>query len=539
MTSVALGIAYPLWSRARWTLIGVAALVAVLAIGIQLFPDAAEIVINGLLVLPLATIVLLNVFTYGPADLGGRSSAFPGHMLVLPVRTRSLVGWPIVYGALVHGLLWVAVAVAVFRPGGVNAPIVWPALTFATCIVWIQAVSWMPFPTVYLRIPVILVGLFIPIALAVCAGFHPHDLSNVFWPACGTVAWSLVGYCAGIAGVTRARIGDTWSLSIHQRVVRAATVPRGQAVPEQSPLRSARGAQFWYECRRNVMFLPFMYGLVAVPMGVLMCISALRTRAGNSLLVGNLQISPTQLSLGFLIFIPIFLACMAGANLAKFDLFQKESLPLFAAVRPVTTIDMVLSKFKVAAVSALLTWLIGFVAVALWAAIDVSPLNVRPSVVHQFFVDATPKELAQALLVAIGTFLLMWRNMAVSMWSLLAGRNWFSTLMAVLGGLFIFSVPGLIGWVYRHPEYNESLMSLVPWFVGLAVALRFIAAIAMSRALVRRRLLTKQFVMKCAALWIAIVGGLLLVTSLFTPLSWYLAVGSSRLSHLSDSDWRR
>src|SRR4051794_23473403 len=44
MTSVALAIAYPLWLRARWTLISVAAVLAALAGGVQLFPGAAEIV---------------------------------------------------------------------------------------------------------------------------------------------------------------------------------------------------------------------------------------------------------------------------------------------------------------------------------------------------------------------------------------------------------------------------------------------------------------------------------------------------------------
>jgi hypothetical protein len=526
MTSVPLGIAYPLWLRARWTLIGIASLIAVLAVGIQLFPDAAEIVVNGLLVIPFATVALLNVFTYGPADLGGRSSAFPGHMLVLPVRTPSLVGWPIIYGALVHAMLWVAVAVAVFRPGGVNAPVVWPALTFATCIVWIQAVSWMPFPTVYLRIPVILVGLMVPMALAVWTSIRPHDLWYVFWPTCGTVVWALIGYCAGIVGVTQARRGDAWSIPVLRLRARTKTASGSQVVPMKKPLSCARDAMFWYECRRNIGFLPFMYGMIAIPIGVLMCVSVMETRGNEGLLIGELKILPMQLQLGFLIFIPMFLAGMAGANFAKFDLFQKESLPLFAAVRPVATLDVILGKFKVAAVSAALTWLIGFAAVGLWAVVDVSPLNVRPSTVHQFFADATAKDYAQVALVAIGALLLMWRNTAVSMWSSMTGRNWFSIVMAFVGMLIIFSIPGLIGFVYRHPEYKESLMSLVPWFVGLMVALRLIAAISVSVALLRRRLITQRLLIVTVVAWVAIVAGLLLIGILFTTPSWYLAVGA-------------
>ena len=75
-----------------------------------------------------------------------------------------------------------------------------------------------------------------------------------------------------------------------------------------------------------------------------------------------------------------------GVDRVPQDLEDRQQIwapPLqVAAVRPVATIDMVRSKLKVAVLSALLTWLIVFAAVGLWVVVDLSPLNVRPSIVN-------------------------------------------------------------------------------------------------------------------------------------------------------------
>ena len=147
MTSPALGIAYSLWLRLRWTLIGLLTYLALLAVAVQFSSTAAPYFMMSLLALAFAIAHLLNVFTFGPADLGVRALRLPGHMFVLPLTTRSLVGWPMLFGSATHSGLWILVAMLILIPGGLPAPIVWPAALLAACTAWVQAIGWSPFPS--------------------------------------------------------------------------------------------------------------------------------------------------------------------------------------------------------------------------------------------------------------------------------------------------------------------------------------------------------------------------------------------------------
>ncbi len=99
MNTSATGSGYSLWLRIRWTLIGLAIYFVALATIIQLLPTPMPVALAGTLA-PCSVIAhLLTVFTLGPADLGIRGSGFPKHMFVLPVRTRTRVHWPMLFGA--------------------------------------------------------------------------------------------------------------------------------------------------------------------------------------------------------------------------------------------------------------------------------------------------------------------------------------------------------------------------------------------------------------------------------------------------------
>ena len=50
-------------------------------------------------------------------DVGSLSSGYPRRMFSLPVPTRTLVIWPMLYGSATVALLWVATACLVYRPG--------------------------------------------------------------------------------------------------------------------------------------------------------------------------------------------------------------------------------------------------------------------------------------------------------------------------------------------------------------------------------------------------------------------------------------
>ena len=77
MNSTALGIAYSLWLRMKWSLAGIVAYLATLAVAAQVFPGAGEPVMLAALLVTAAIAHLLQVFTLGPADIAVRASGFP------------------------------------------------------------------------------------------------------------------------------------------------------------------------------------------------------------------------------------------------------------------------------------------------------------------------------------------------------------------------------------------------------------------------------------------------------------------------------
>ena len=66
-------------------------------------------------------------------------------MFILPVRTRTLVFWPMASGCLTVAVVWLINACLVFRAAGIAAPLWWPAATLATLLAAFQALSWTPF----------------------------------------------------------------------------------------------------------------------------------------------------------------------------------------------------------------------------------------------------------------------------------------------------------------------------------------------------------------------------------------------------------
>ena len=120
MRSPALAIAWEFRQRHRSALIALAgyalAFVAVrlLVLGpgepLRLDPPNG---IAGAVIVPLsvAFMYFLAVFSFGlGGDLAARQSPFPARMFTLPVTTRALAGWPMLFGTLAVASLWLVTA---------------------------------------------------------------------------------------------------------------------------------------------------------------------------------------------------------------------------------------------------------------------------------------------------------------------------------------------------------------------------------------------------------------------------------------------
>src|SRR5688572_30003068 len=96
-----------LWLRLRWSVAATLTYLFALSVAAHFVPADPTVMAVGLL--PAAIAPMLHVFTLGPADFGVKSSGYPANMFVLPLKTPSLAGWPILYGATTFAMLWVLV----------------------------------------------------------------------------------------------------------------------------------------------------------------------------------------------------------------------------------------------------------------------------------------------------------------------------------------------------------------------------------------------------------------------------------------------
>lgn len=525
MSSPALGIAFSFWLRLRWVIVGMPILLLVFALAIHLFPGIAPFFVGGTTLILLGVLVpMLNTFTFGPADLGVRSSGFPTHMMVLPLSNRSLVGWPMLFGAATHAVLWMLVATIVYRPAAVNMPVLWPATLLAAIGAWVQAVGWTPFPSPFARVPALAISLTPLIMVPACAGLvFEGPAHSIVIVAC-SLAWILVAYLYGVHGLSRARRGSDWNWLSRTAERWAARVQPQQAVGRftRRPFRSPAAAQLWHECRRNAVALPVLLGFVGLPLALVLCLPILDNRADETLLFGSVHVTPSIMALAFWIILPLFLSKTLAAIMAKFDIWGKEEMSSFFATRPISTTQFVGVKLIAVSFSSLAAWTVVLVLFAFWAFVEASPLNARESLVRAQLAQASPRTIAIFFAILLGLVAMTWRNIVTGMWPTLMGRKQLAQIFAT-GFLVIYITVGLTGsWIYQHPHVHAEFYAVLPWLVATALALKFCAAVAVSFALRTCRLIPTTTINMLAVGWLLLAASIIGGTSVIVPPSWSL-----------------
>jgi hypothetical protein len=527
----AVGIAYSMWLRARWSALGIAVYGFGLAIAAQLYPGTREPVLLAALILTVAITHLIQVFTLGPADLGIRASGYPKHMFVLPMATRSLVAWPMLMAAATHATLWILVATLVFLPAGFAAPRLWPAALIAASTAWIQAIGWIPFPTPYLRVPALALSMTPLICLGGWAGLFLEQSAVSSVVLAGSAVWGALAYGFAVRGLARARRGDDGKMSFALERLRGALV--GSILLTQPlakrPFRSTYAAQLWHEWRRNASFMPAMIALVGVLMLALNCKIALDNQADRTLMFGSVSVSTPLMSWLMTVGVLLLLAATIGASLGKFDLWGKEVMPSFFAVRPMTSAQFVRLKFVAAAFSAMASIAILLMLFAIWAAIEMSPLNPRGSLVRATVGEMTWQKVAIAGVGVFGLCVFTWRGIAIGMWPSLTGRKWISIAMGVFitGAMTLAIIAG--SWIYQNPAVQSDGLSALPWLLGVLVGAKAGAAGLAMRCMHANRLMSSRSIALYLAGWLVSVLAILAVIRYFNPLSWLVVAGSTLL----------
>jgi hypothetical protein len=479
MNSPAFGLGWHLWRRYHFFGIATVSYGVLLALCV---PFAIRAHLQSVLLtaagpLVIALFVSISLFANPDADIVGISSGYPSYLLTLPVRTRTLVFWPMLYGITTVVLSWLALGRLILNPLGADLPLWWPALILAALVSCIQAVFWLPLGVPYLRM-----GLVVLVSLSL-GGLGIRG-AFLLLPGLMVAVFSCVialAYRIAVYGVARARRGDTpeWTL----RSERA-----GGAPPAQKPFATPLTAQRWYEWRRNGILLPM---IIAVNCLLLVC---LVWKAQDHTPLDLLHpivpsdevpagLAGIQVSVG-LKFAMIYLPCITpllamgiGCGIWRADNRKPDhSLNPFYAVRPLSSAALVGAKFHMAACSTLLTWAIVllFEAVLLFHSaqdgITVAPLG------RLLLPYVSLKSGLLALLGLAAAILLTWKGQVGALFIDLSGRPWLANSYAMLvtgGQSGFFVLLTLINT--KYPEAWPSLLKALPYEIVCAVLLKLTA----------------------------------------------------------------
>jgi hypothetical protein len=501
MSSLVLGIAWSVWARHRVGFVVAAALLAVVAVT---FPILVAITPSGAVALvvlaPLVGIIafVLNSLLF-VEDAGSLTSRYPRYMLTLPVRTGTLVFWPMLFASVGAGLTWVAVALLVYRPAGYDAPVLFPALGLSGLMAWAQAVAWMPIRVFWVReVTTILMAIILgclgglPIWLMVTGAGSSAMLAVVLLIYIGS------GFVVGWAAVDSDRHGIAWRFWPAQ-----STLARFARVLPQCRLRRAFrspfDAQLSYEWAcHGLMLNGFTGAIFFLIWGILL------SRQGRG--------TPEWLAMIFAL-LPIVLVTTIAATGTAFGRFgpfwshqRGVAQPItFIATRPMTSARLVAAKFRMAATSVIFNWVLAVVGTTCWLVASDNLENAEV-LIRQFF-SRYPgvKGFAIIALTCILLPALSWRFLTGALVPVLTGRRWVADGAVWIYVSFLAAVGGLGVWLESSaPDPLAQLYPVIPFLVAAFVLIKAAAAVAGFRRTLQLGLMSWRNIASVLGLWLSL-----------------------------------
>lgn len=497
MHSTAYALTWPLWRQYRYRCVVLLLVVNVCAILAPFVPrgtGADTLLISA----PLSLVFSLLVAAFTYAGLSGEKPMpcdFPSHFLTLPVTTRALVGWPMLFGTILAAVAWWVLVPLVFWPRGIEVPFVWPGVAAAALIACCQAVAWWPFPGPMTRLLATCLGLGVPfgplLVLGVAFDAPPVLFTLAFAGLIG------LGYVAAVEGVGRLRRGDVATgatlidavQDVGQRLFRSRRV-----------FRSAAAAQLWMELRLGGLILPT---LVALSLGGIVAVSS--------------EPAFPWVAFGGIVLMPAYLATFIGPLVAKPEIWARGiRLSSFAATRPVPSGFFVVAKMKAAAVSALAACLLMLPAALCWLLTHPNSEVVRG--LRALAADTHPLRLMSgAVMVFAAIVLVTWTQLIQLVGFQMSGRAWFGHAFMWIGMVLAYPLYFGLLWIIEHPEHHQTLLRMIPPVVGCLAILKVAAGLGVYVAVKRRRLLEAGQPQALAVLWVVVVGAGVSVTVVLIP----------------------
>ena len=502
MRTPAAALAWEFWGRHRWGLAAVGVLVAGFAVAVAASPFKPNMAMAMSVWFAIGLLYAIGVFAYGfEARLETPDSGFPVRLFLLPVRTTTLVGWPMLQGVAVAVGLWLAWDHFVLRPCGVETPAWWVAM-IAAAVAGGQALLWCPFGLPWLRLAVACVFLTLLSRAPAMLELIAPSLGEVgTWATRpenrGTALVSFGGAVVALAflfawiGVGRARRGDSPDWLRAWRSRERSTGP----VREGGPFATAMRAQAWYEWRLRGR------GYVVTVLIITLSLAGLGLLAHES--------QRADFALMFL-FVPALIASLWGSQMGSpGESLRSSALATFAATRPLSDADLVRAKVRAATRAAATAWAVVVGLGLVWLALHDNGYERMES----FWDGAVEKygrdrALGHAVLWLVALTFLTRRGLTANLWVGLSGRTWLVPTHTVL--VTLFGLQWLLQWplIESDAALRERFWAVLPWVAGVAVVLKFSVGAWALRAGVRRRLLEPGDALRSVALWAAAAGTL-------------------------------
>lgn len=510
MRSPGAAIAWEFRHRHRWALpVLVTYLLAVGSYRLFVFEPGEPIEVAppdglaALIISPFSVgfMYLLAAFSFGlSGDLAARQSIYPPRLFTLPVTTRALAGWPMLFGTVAASGLWLTTALFARWPWGVDLPMLWPAVLAAVFLAWTQVLMWMPYGLPGLRVVITVLWLAMLDVIVILA-FHfnasPAALVGILAPqlplAYGAACWA-------VARARRGHLPDWRGFS-------SKDGRRIEAARRLQPFDSPARAQRWLEWRQHGWTLP---GLVAM---VLPFELALLFIPGND--------TPPVVFATVIVALltPAVMAGFVAATVSKTNPAARDFFGVspFMATRPLTSTALVAAKLHMATWSILASWLLVVLTLPLALVLsDTAPVVIEWA---RGVVDiiGAPRAMAAAWLVLLGLVVTTWSQLVQNLYIGLTGREWLIKSSVLLTLALVIAAVPLAQWVIKSGEAQAAIWDAWPAFVAVLAGIKMTAAGWSVVRLHASRLLSDRALVTGAACWCVAV------LAVYGVLAWFFS----------------
>ncbi len=504
MLSPAFGLGWILWRQHRSGIALVALYLGVLTIVSHLPPTLYSRNAASILTAPFGfgLIYLMGIFVNSDSDMMSTRSGYAYPLFTLPVRTLSLVLWPMLYGTVTVATVWIVFAELVLAPTGAVGFVWWPATLLAALMACLQALSWMPFPLPNLR------GISAFFVLAALTGFGALGWNHGIPPTGLAIVYlALIPVAALVAvrGVATARAGENRERGWlpEQKASRAT----GDV---SAPFASVARAQLWLEWKRNGLLLPLLTLLLCVLFALPLMLALRGGHVDTPLGIGEIQVHITVRLWLITALFPLLCALTTGCCPHKAETFRPDlSLQPFLAIRPLSSFDFVLVKLRLALLSTLSAWAVWLLFFAGWLLLPAHTAASHGAIGHLLLHIMTLRAAMVFVVLLVLLVSATWKSQVSGLWVELTGLRWLINSYAIALPMFLTT---LIGWSINRwtgdLAFGAAILRALPALAFCALAIKAVAIIGALYTLHTWRLASPSRLLGISVAWLLIAAGL-------------------------------